>query len=98
MPGEPRPYWLPGTFASARGGAGVLHAQLLQDKPQRASPGEPELQQVGADKGSEPQPVAAVKSRARLHAERERYQDEAPCKRVDQVVDGHGNAPIGQLG
>src|SRR3990172_8887472 len=75
MPGAPCPYWLPGAFASARGGAGLLHPQLLQYEPQRARPGKAELKQIGADESGEPQPVTAMKNRARLHAQGERHQD-----------------------
>ena len=71
MPGEPRPHWLAGILPSARSGAGFLHAQLLQDEPERALPGEAELKQIGVDEDREPQPAGAVKHCARRGAQRE---------------------------
>src|SRR3972149_10305317 len=75
--------------SNAGGRAAASQPDSLQDHLQRAEMREPALEQVGADEGGEPQPVRAVKQRARFDAQGEGHQDKDSRENADCAFSGH---------
>jgi hypothetical protein len=71
------------------------HAQLAQDEFQRAPVGKRALQQIGADKGGERQPLLADKKRAAGQAQRQRHEYKNAREHANELPGCHVVAPLG---